>query len=166
MKVYLSPSSQTENVGVNDYGTEAYRMQQLSDKVKTKLTNKGHSVYGSDNSLSLTKRIAASNEAKVACHVALHSNAGGGTGPEVWYYSTSSKGKRLAENILAEIVEVDNCPTSRGVKASTSYAELKNTSAPSVIVEVAFHDNANDAAWIINNMDAIAQAIADGIDSF
>lgn len=134
MKVYLSPSSQTENVGVNDYGTEASPMQQLSDKVKTKLTNKGHSVYGSDNSLSLTQRITASNNAGVACHVALHSNAGGGTGPDVWYYSTSSNGKRLAENILAEIVEV------------------------------AFHDNANDAAWIINNMDAIAQAIADGID--
>lgn len=166
MKVYLSPSSQTNNVGVGNYGTEAERMQQLSDKVKTKLKAKGHTVYGSDNSLTLSQRITASNNAGVACHVALHSNAGGGTGPEVWYYTSSSNGKRLAQNIIAEIEDVSGCPTSRGIKASTSYAELKQTSAPAVIVEVAFHDNASDVSWIINKMDAIAQAIADGIAAF
>ena len=81
MKVYLSPSSQTGNVGVGSYGTEAERMQQLSSKVKTKLQALGHTVYGSDNSLDLTDRIAASNAAGVAAHIGLHSNAGGGTGP-------------------------------------------------------------------------------------
>lgn len=166
MKVYLSPSSQTANVGVGNYGTEADRMQQLSSKVKSKLEAKGHTVYGSDNSLTLSQRIAASNNAGVACHVALHSNAGGGTGPEVWYYTNSNNGKRLANNIIAEITDVSNCPPSRGVKASTGYAELNQTSAPAVIVEVAFHDNANDAAWIIDNMDAIAQAIADGVAAY
>lgn len=166
MKVYLSPSSQTANVGVGNYGTEAKRMQELSSKVKTKLIAKGHTVYGSDNSLTRTQRIAASNNAGVACHVALHSNAGGGTGPEVWYYSTSANGKRLANNIITKITGVKSCPKSRGIRPSTEYAELNGTSAPAVIVEVAFHDNANDAAWIINNMDAIAQAIADGINLY
>lgn len=65
MKVYLSPSSQTNNVGYGDYGTEADRMQQLSDKVKTKLKALGHTVYGSDNSLDLDERVAASSNAGV-----------------------------------------------------------------------------------------------------
>lgn len=166
MKVYLSPSSQTGNVGVGNYGTEADRMQELSDKVKTKLQAKGHTVYGNDNSMTLAERIAASNNADVNVHVALHSNAGGGTGPEVWYYTTSTNGKRLAQCIIDEIVDVPNCPNSRGIKASTGYQELKGTNAPAVIIEVAFHDRLSDANWIINNMNSIAQAIADGIDAY
>lgn len=166
MKVYLSPSSQTGNIGVGSYGTEAERMQQLSSKVKTKLQALGHTVYGSDNSLDLTDRIAASNAAGVAVHIGLHSNAGGGTGPEVWYYTTSTNGKRLAQCIIDEIEDVPNCPPSRGIKASTAYQELKGTTAPAVIVEVAFHDNAIDANWIVNKMDSIAQAIADGINAY
>jgi N-acetylmuramoyl-L-alanine amidase len=126
----------------------------------------GHTVYGGDNSLTLSQRIQASNNTGVDCHVALHSNAGGGTGPEVWYYSTSNNGKRLAQNILAEIEDVSGCPKSRGVKGSTDYAELKQTSAPAVIVEVAFHDNASDVNWIIGHMNEIGQAIANGINAF
>ena len=116
--------------------------------------------------MTLSQRIQASNNTGVDCHVALHSNAGGGTGPEVWYYSTSNNGKRLAQNILAEIEDVSGCPKSRGVKGSTDYAELKQTSAPAVIVEVAFHDNASDVNWIIGHMNEIGQAIANGINAF
>ena len=166
MRVYISPSSQTENVGVGSYGTEAARMQQLSNIVVAALRNMGHTVYGGDNSLTLSQRIQASNNTGVDCHVALHSNAGGGTGPEVWYYSTSNNGKRLAQNILAEIEDVSGCPKSRGVKGSTDYAELKQTSAPAVIVEVAFHDNASDVNRIIGHMNEIGQAIANGINAF
>lgn len=166
MKVYISPSSQTGNVGVDNYGTEASRMQELSNLVVAKLGDKGITVYGGDNTLTLTQRINASNNTGVDCHVALHSNARGGTGPEVWYYTNSSNGKRLAQSILSEIEGVSNCPKSRGIKASTGYAELNKTSAPAVIVEVAFHDNSSDAAWIINNMDEIAEAIADGIQAY
>lgn len=166
MKVYLSPSSQTGNTGVGNYGTEAARMQELSNKVKTKLEAKGHTVYGSDNSKDLAERIEASNKAGVNVHVALHSNAGGGTGPEVWYYTTSTNGKRLAQCIIDEIVGVSGCPTSRGIKASTTYQELKGTNAPAVIIEVAFHDSLSDVNWILNNMNSIAQAIADGIDAY
>lgn len=166
MKIYLSPSDQA-GLGKGNYGTEGQRMQELSNKVKTKLQAKGHTVYGSNNSKGLTERIAESNSLNVNVHVALHSNAGGGTGPEVWYYTTSSNGKRLAQCILDKIVTVPGCPKSRGIKAdSTEYGELRQTVAPAVIVEVAFHDNANDAAWILNNMDAIAQAIADGIAAY
>lgn len=57
MRVYISPSSQTENVGVGSYGTEAARMQQLSNIVVAALRNMGHTVYGGDNSLTLSQRI-------------------------------------------------------------------------------------------------------------
>lgn len=168
MKVYLSPSSQTANVGYGDYGTEADRMQELSDKVKAKLVDLGHTVYGSDNSLDLNERIAASNKEGVDCHVALHSNASNGTarGTEAYYYSTSTNGKRLAQSVLDQVVAVDGCYKSRGIKATTTLAECKKTSAPATLVEVAFHDNKDDAAWIIEKMDDIAAAIANGINAY
>lgn len=89
MKVYLSPSSQTDNVGVDDYKTEAYRMQQLCDKVKAKLIAKGHTIYGAPNNLDLTARIADSNVTEANLHVALYSNATTGFGTakgEAHYY--------------------------------------------------------------------------------
>ncbi len=169
MKVYLSPSSQTANIGYGGYGTEADRMQQLSDKVKDKLADLGHTVYGSDNSLDLNERIAASNKEDVDCHVALHSNAssnGTARGAETYYYSTSNNGKRLAQSVLDQIVAVDGCYKSRGIKATTTLAECRKTSAPATLVEVAFHDNKDDAAWIMEKIDDIAAAIANGINAY
>lgn len=165
MKVYLSPSDQ-ENYGVGTYGTEGDRMQELSNKVKPKLQALGHTVYGSDNSLSLADRVTASNNAGVDVHVALHSNAGGGTGPEIWHYPGSVGGISLATSIINEVAAVDGCPTSRGLKNTSGFYELSQTVAPAVILEVAFHDNTYDAAWIVSHMDDIAQAIADGIDAY
>jgi len=164
MKVYLSPSDQTTNVGVGNFGTEAARMQDLSNMVKSKLTSAGHTVYGSTNSISLSDRVAASNNAKVDVHVALHSNAGGGTGPETWYYTNSANGKRLAQAIQTKLEALKG--SGRGIKYSTSYYELNNTNAPAVIVEVAFHDNQSDVNWMMANWNNIAQAIADGIKNY
>lgn len=165
MKIYISPSSQTANVGVGNYGTEADRMQQLSDLVVPLLEDMGHTVYGGSNSLTLSQRITASNNADVDYHVALHSNAGGGSGPETWYYSTSTSGKALGAAILKRLKAISGASTARTNKGSTSYAELNNTSAPAVIVEVAFHDNSTDVTWMLNHWDDIAEAIANGIDA-
>ncbi|MEA4828252.1 N-acetylmuramoyl-L-alanine amidase family protein [Clostridium sp. JNZ J1-5] len=163
MKIYVSPSSQTTNVGVGNYGTEAARMKQLSDLLIPKLKAKGYTVYGGDNSLTLTQRISASNANNVDYHVALHSNAGGGTGPETWYYTTSTGSKALGASILTKLKQVPGASTGRYNNGSTTYTELKDTVAIAVIVEVAFHDNINDVNWMLSHWDAIAQAIADGI---
>lgn len=164
MKVYLSPLSQTNNVGVGSYGTEADRMQQLSDKVKAKLIAKGHTVYGNDNSLSLNERIAASNASGATLHVALHSNAASGNarGPEAFYKAGSNTGKRLANCILYEIADISGCAASRGLK-SDYLLETNNVTCTCALIEIAFHDNAEDVAWILSHMDDIAEAIATGI---
>lgn len=110
MKVYLSPSSQTDNVGIGDNKTEGYRMQQLCDKVKATLIAKGHTVYGASTNLDLTACIADSNMPGANLHVRLHSNATSGSGtardPEAHYYPNNLRGKRLASCILAEIASV------------------------------------------------------------
>ena len=80
--------------------------------------------------------------------VDIHNNAGGGDGGEVFYSHLGGKGKTLAENILAEIVKVGQ--NSRGSKTRKNangkdyYGFIRETSAPAVIVECAFVDNASD----------------------
>ncbi len=165
MKVYLSPSNRV-NSGVAGYASENVRMQQLSNKVKTILESKGHSVYGNNNTLTVSQCISASNNAGVDCYVALYSLEGSGSGPRVLYYTGSNNGKHLAENIVTEIMSVSDCPSSRGVQASTAYPELSGTSAVAVIVEVLCHDSEDDVKWMLAQMDSIAQAIADGIDAY
>ena len=40
---------------------------------------------------------------------------------------------------------------------TTTLGEVKRTRAPAVLVEVAYHDNTEDADWIRNNIDEIAR---------
>jgi len=163
MKIYISPSDQSSNVGVGDYGNEADRMQALSDLL-VPILKKSHTVYGGSNSISLDSRIKASNDNNVDIHVALHSNAGGGTGPETWYYTDSANGKKLAKAIQAKLEDLKG--DGRGIKASKEYKELNSTNAVAALVEVAFHDNQDDVTWMLNNWKKIAQAIADGINAY
>ena len=44
--------------------------------------------------------------------------------------------------------------------ATTRLAEIVKTSAPAVLVEIAYHDNPQDEAWIRNNTGLIAQNLA------
>ena len=72
------------------------------------------------------------------------------------------KARRLAKLIYAEIAAIT--PTAdRGVKFNPSFYELRNTNAPAVLVEVAFHDSAEDATWIMNNIENIGVALAKGV---
>ncbi len=101
--------------------------------------------------------------------VSIHNNAGGGDGAEVFHHHGGGKGKTLAENILAEIVKVGQ--NSRGIKTRVNsqgkdyYGFIRQTSAPAVIVECAFVDNASDLKILATESQrkAMGVAIAKGI---
>ena len=101
--------------------------------------------------------------------VDIHNNAGGGDGGEVFHSYLGGKGKTLAENILAEIVNIGQ--NSRGCKIRMNangkdyYAFIRNTLCPAVIVECAFIDNATDLEILATEgkRQKMGQAIAKGI---
>lgn len=77
----------------------------------------------------------------------LHNNAGRGDGAEVYYFSTGTEGKELAQNILDEIVAIGQ--NSRGIKTRVEdgvdyYGFIRETYCPAVIVEYAFLDHPDD----------------------
>ena len=76
--------------------------------------------------------------------VSFHANAGGGDGFEAYYYTTSSKGKRLAT--LGEKYVKALGQNSRGIKSGNHLAFVKKTKMTSVLFESFFVDNVKDKA--------------------
>lgn len=169
--IYLSPSAQEYNIGYGDFGSEEYRMNRIADIVEKLLNEQGYTVYRNNPNERLSQIVRESNEINPDIHVALHSNASGegfsAQGPEIFANRPNTPGDRLANQIYNEIMQVYPDPTKgRGVLYTSSLYEIIRTNAPAVLLEVAFHDNPEDAQWIIDNESQIAQAIVSGINSY
>ncbi len=171
--VFLSPSLQAFNPYITGSGSEADFMNALADAMIPGLLLNGILLERSDQSGSVADAIRDSNAYAPDLHVALHSNAapdgmdGQIQGPEVYYYADSEAGRRAAELIGAQLGQV--YPYSDAVDlipVTDELAELTRTKAPAVFVEVAYHDNTQDAQWIENNLPAIADAINRGIADY
>lgn len=169
--IYLSPSLQEWNKGINNYGTEEERMNQVADVVEKILKSKGYDVRRNNPQNTLAQTVSESNTIGPAIHVALHSNASGpsgkGKGPEIYANRPDTSGDKLAHAIYDEIEKIyPNPQDGRGVLYTKSLYEIVRTLAPAVLLEVAFHDNEEDAKWIISNIEKIGEAIATGIDNY
>lgn len=172
MRVYISPSTQENNISINPlYGTEEKVMHLIADEVVSMLEEQGITVFKGRESQTLTEMVAESNNLKIDCHIAIHSNAmgtgseGKARGCEVLIYKGSIKGRQLAEPIYKELSALTPT-TDRGVKETTTLYEPRQTKAPACIVEVAFHDNLLDAEWILANIKPIAEGIAKGVCTY
>lgn len=103
--------------------------------------------------------------------VSLHCNACNGiaSGTEVLYWHTSSNGKRLANNIQNEMLDVLGL-RDRGIKpldnGDRGASSLRKTVMPAVIVESGFIDNNVDYLILQDNKEKLAKAIATGIKNY
>ena len=158
--IYLSPSTQENNVGAGSYGTEEQRMNEIMDLIENQL--RGHYIlYRNRPEMTLQQVVADSNAKNPDLHFALHSNAGGGSGAECWICAKGGQAEEFANRLYEELSALTP-GKDRGVKVSTSLYEVNKTKAPAVILEVEFHDTPEGAAWIVANEKAIAQAKAIG----
>ena len=169
--VYLSPSLQEWNKGIGDYGTEEERMNEITDVVERILKSKGYDVRRNNPENTLAQTVKESNDIGPAVHVAIHSNASGpsgkGKGPEIYANRPNTSGDRLAKAIYDEIETIYPRPEDgRSVLYTKKLYEVIRTLSPAVLLEVAFHDNEQDAKWIMDNIESIGQAIAIGIDNY
>lgn len=117
----------------------------------------------------LTEEIRECNAYDPDLAVDIHTNAGGGTGFEVYHTLGGGKGKTLAQNIEVEVKTIGQ--TSRGCKTRANssgtdyYGFIRQTKCPAVICECAFIDTAADRAKV-NTADkqaAFGRAYARGI---
>ena len=166
--VYLSPSTQQFNEYVNG-GTEEYYMNLIADRMEYYLTEAGICFYRNNPNMDVNEVVIDSNTKNPVLHFAIHSNAapealsGRLYGTDVYYYPSSIQGKLLAEIVADNFKSIYPYPDRVQTRTSARFAELRRTTAPAVLVEVAYHDNTEDATWIKNNIDAIAQNFVQSI---
>lgn len=166
--IYLSPSTQDWNHYVNG-GTEEYYMNLIADAMEPYLRSSGIRFVRNTPDMTAASSIRQSNQGNYDLHLALHSNAapeaeaGQRQGVEVYYYPTSTKGKRAADIIASNLQEIYPNPQNVRTIPTTRLGEVSKTRAPGVLIEFAYHDNLEDALWIQNNIEAIAQNVVQSL---
>ncbi|AOH54663.1 N-acetylmuramoyl-L-alanine amidase [Peribacillus muralis] len=118
----------------------------------------------SDTFPSLSDRTNQANGWGADFYLAIHINAGGGTGYEDYIYtSTSQETKTYQDNIHAEVMKLINIP-DRGQKTGDLHV-LRETDMPALLTESGFVDNANDAAKLktASFIEALARGHVNGL---
>ena len=160
--IYLSPSTQEGNYYVTG-GTEEQYMNQLADAMIPYLDASGIRYTRNSPGMTAASSIAASNAGNYDLHLALHSNAapddkyGSAQGAIVFYYPGSFRGQRAARIIADGLKAIYPIPNLVRAEDTTTIGEVRLVRAPSVFLELAYHDNTEDANWITQNIPAIAR---------
>lgn len=169
--IYLSPSTQEFNNFING-GTEEQYMNLIADAMIPYLRANGIQFSRNTPDMTAGSSIRQSNAGNYDFHLAIHSNASGpgqegkNRGTIVFYYPSSSNGKRAAEIIVKNFKEIYPNPELVKAVGVTNLGEVSRTKAPSNLIEVAYHDNIEDANWIKNNIDLIAQTLVKSLVEF
>ena len=169
--LFLSPSTQDFNPYVTT-GNEQYWMNQLADRMEPYLFASGLNVTRNDPNGSAAQSIRASNAGTYDFHLALHSNAspealaGRQRGVDIYYFPASEEGLRMANILVDNLKPIYPLPERVRALPTVLIGEVRRTKAPSVLAELGYHDNVEDADWLTGNLEAIAAALSEGVTEY
>ena len=163
-KVYVSPSSQTENTYAVGNTNEAVQCRRIAVALVEALIRCGiDAMTNIDDGVTMYDRARESDAWGAELHVPVHTNAFNKIlrGTRMFCYDLKGEGYKASKAIFDELAPV--VPgDSDGIRAA-GYYEIVASRAPCAYVEAAFHDHPEQAAWIISHIDPIAEAICKGI---
>ncbi len=118
--------------------------------IMTRETEEGLYDANADNKKvqDMKRRIEIIDEKDPALTVSIHQNSYPEEyvkGAQVFYYTGSTEGQKLAELLQDSLVERLDSENHRQIKANDSYYLLKKTASPIVIVECGFLSNGEEA---------------------
>lgn len=164
-KIYISPSNQAANRYAVGDTNEAVQCNKIGTALAADLERCGFQtkVNGTDK---MAKRCAESDKWGADLHLPIHTNAHNGKvkGTRLFCYKKGGEGYKACMAVMAALA-----PITPGESDSITvhhYYEVKRPKAPTVYVEAAFHDNAEEAAWIIDHTEDIAEAICKGVCAY
>lgn len=164
-RVYLSPSDQRRNTYAVGNTTEDVQCGKIAAACKAALERSGVEVMVGQYD-TMANRVAASNKFGADLHVPIHTNAANGkaTGTRVFCYkeNATSAGYKACKAVLDVLGPVTPGAPDM-VRANPSLFEVKYPIAPTVYIEVDFHDVPRVAEWIITNTTVIGETIAEGL---
>ena len=167
-------------IGVNQAKEKEVNLN-ISKKIKKRLEKKGWQVVmtrekdvmlgdpeaGNKKIHDMKARVDLINKTMPQAAVSIHQNSYQDEqihGAQVFYYSHSKNGKRMAEVMQKALLAVDE-ENTRQAKANDTYYLLKRTEVPTIIVECGFLSNPEEAAKLIDPeyQKKLADAIVEGI---
>ena len=170
--IFLSPSTQDWNQYVTGSGSEEYHMNLIADALEPYLLANAIRWTRNDPAGTAGSAIRQANSGYYDLYLALHSNAapegryGSERGIIVFYYPTSSQGRRAADLIAQELRDVYPLPEKVTTRSTTTLGEVRLSRAPAVLAEIGYHDNVLDARWIETHTDDIAQQLGRALAEF
>ena len=162
-KVYISPSSQPANIYAVGNTNEQDQCRKIGAALEKKLAALGFTAKAGLSGTMYT-RVAESNAMGAALHLPIHTNACDGkvAGLRIMISKKGGEAEQVAKAIMNRLAPITP-GTSDGISLRPALYEIKATKAPCVYVEVGFHDNKQEAKWIIEHTEDIAEAIAQGL---
>lgn len=164
-KIYISPSSQTENAYAVGNTTEAAQCRKIALALVEALRRCGFEARtNTTDGKSMYDRVAESNAWGADAHIPIHTNAYNGqtAGFRGFAYNTSGEGCKLVKAIMAAVAPLTP-GESDAVTAQPQLYEIKASNAPCAYLELGFHDNAAEAQYIIDHTEELAEAVCQGV---
>lgn len=143
-------------------------------KLKDKLTKSGAKVYMTrekDTAVGLYDRVKFANDNNSQIFISIHNNALPdslahlkSSGTEVYYFYPQSK--VLAKSVLNSLTKETGL-TDKGAKAQ-SFAVVRNTNCPAILVEVGYIINPDDNSKLIDEefQDKVSDGILNGVKNY
>ncbi len=158
---------------------------QIAVRTKEKLEKAGYKVFmtreddeglykdsdSNKKTADMKRRCLMAEECKADILVSIHQNSyqsEGVKGAQVFYYSHSDEGEKLAKSIQKGFQTVVSSNNGREAKANDSYYILLNVKCPAVIAECGFLSNYEEAQLLEkeNYQEKVAEAICVGIQDY
>ena len=165
-RIYLSPSDQNANYYAHGGTNEMVQCQRIADACEAALKRCGFEVINNKTD-TMEERVAESNAWDADLHVCIHTNAHNGvtTGTRIFASDLSNEGYKASKAVF-DVLAPKTPGTSESVSAYPALYEIRMTTAYCVYIEADFHDVPKIAKWIIENVELIGEAIAEGICNY
>ena len=147
-------------------------MNRLADAMVPYLNSCGIRYTRNTPDMTAGSSIRQANQGWYDFYLALHSNASGegnygeNRGIIAFYYPGSTQGQRAAQIFVNNLRTIYPLPDKVVTRTTTNLGEVRDPKFPSVLLEIGYHDNYEDARWIENNIPRIAQNLVLSLTDF